>query len=368
MALMAMLLPATGLALPRLKEDIGLTPVQQGSLVSLQYLGFTIAVLLGGSLIGRLGGSKTLSLSFGVLGIAALIFSNAPNYPTVVLGVLLIGAFGSIIQNGITTLVTGNDPQAAEKNNSFVQMFFTVGAILTPALLLLSMLKLDNWKYVYYLISCLCFVVAVVALRYKEEKKSSETGLKDNLSVYIKAIKTPAYLIAPVALFLYLGVEIGLWGFAPVFFENQGYGKVSGVLASILIWISMLAGRAMSVRLLKKHNMISILVAHGILAAVSLVLIMFTGQVASIICIGVAGYACAPFYALLVTWMTKITGDTTSSALALTMAFGSIGAVLMGWISGMVVDVLGARYVTAVPAVNVLLLIFLLIIFRNKRV
>ncbi len=367
MILMAMILSSTGLALPRLKEEIGLTPVQQGSLVSIQYFGFTVAVLLGGTLLDKFGKIKILSLSFGILGFASFLFGAASQYWMTVLGVLLIGGFGSITQNALISLATGYDKNNAEKNNAFISMFFTVGAVLTPLLLLILMLLFNKWRYAYYLVGGLCLMAAVITSGYRDEKTGSGISFRETFSIYVKALKTPTYLIAPSALFLYVGAEIGIWGFAPVFFESQGYGRISGILASILIWVSMFAGRSLSVRLLKSYNMSRILITHGILAVVALTFVIFSGQTASIIWIGISGFACAPFYPLLVTWMTRITGEKSSSALALAMAFGSMGAVLVGWLSGIVVDIWGARYITAVPALSLVAAVVLLAVFRNNR-
>lgn len=368
MILMSMILTSTGLALPRLKEEIGLTSVQQGSLVSIQYFGFTVAVLVGGTLIDKVGKLRIMSLSFGILGLSAFLFGAASQYWMTVLGVLLIGAFGSIAQNGIITLATNYDNKSAEKNNAFIQLFFTVGAVLTPLLLLVSMLQFNNWRLAYYMVGLFCILLAGITLSYREEKAPAAIALKDKFALYVKALKTPSYLIAPIALLLYVGTEIGIWGFAPVFFENQGYGTFSGILTSILIWLSMFVGRTISVRLLRKYNIIHILIAHGILAVIALTCVIFSGQTASIVWISIFGFACAPFYPLLIAWMTRITGEKSSSALALTMAFGSMGAMLMGWLSGMVVDTWGARYITAVPAFSLIMLIILLLVFRNKKV
>lgn len=367
MALMAMILSSTGLALPRLQEEIGLTSVQQGSLVSIQYIGFTITVLLGGTLADKLGKLRVLSISFGILGVAAVLFGAASSYWMTALGVLMIGSFGSVAQNGITALATNYDKNEAEKNNAFVQLFFTIGAILTPLLLLIFLLNFNEWRYAYYIVGALCLVIALVTAGYKDEKQISQATLASNFGTYLKALKTPSYLIAPTALFMYVGAEIGIWGFAPIFFENQGYGRMSGILSSILIWLSMLLGRSISVRLLKRYNMTQILVVHGILAVAALTLVIFSGQTASIIWISVSGFACAPFYPLIVTWMAKLTGDKSSNALAFTMAFGSLGAVVLGWVIGLVVDRFGAKYITVAPAIAFTAVVLLLLIFRKKR-
>lgn len=362
-----MIISATGLALPRLAEELGLTSVQQGSLVSIQFIGFTIAALIGGTLADRFGKLKILRAAFLGLGIATFVFGAAFEFWMTVVGVFFIGAFGGAAQNAITALTTSYDSRRVEANNVFVQIFFTVGAILTPLLLLFFMIQLNRWRYAYYFVATLSIIMVFITTRYKNEDQKRASSIKEAFSQYKKVFKNPTYLIAPIALFLYVAAEIGVWGFAPMFFENQGYGKISGILSSVLIWVSMFAGRALAVRLLKKFNMSKIMFVFGILAIASLSLVIFSNRSTAILWIGVAGFACAPFYPMLVAWMTKLTGEKSSTMLALIMAMGAFGAVAMGWVIGLIVDSFGSRYITIAPAGSFVLLVILIFIFRNKK-
>ena len=367
MGVLAMILSATGLALPRLQEELGLTSVQQGSLISIQFFGFAIAILLGGTLADRFGNLKILRLAFLGLGVATFIFGAASTYWMTLAGVLFIGAFGSIVQNGITSAAASYDSKNGISNLPFIQTFFTVGAIITPLLLLFFMLQLNKWRYAYYIVAGMCVVMAFITLRYRDEDQKKASSMKEAFLQYKKVFKEPTYLIAPFALFLYVGAEIGVWGFAPMFFESQGYGKTSGILSSVLIWVSMFIGRTISVRLLKRFDMCKIMLVYGVLALVSLILVMFSNQSTAILWIGISGFAYAPFYALLVSWMTKLTGEKSSTILAFTMAMGGLGPVLFGWLTGIIVANYGSRYTTLAPACAFVLLLIIIFVFRNKK-
>jgi len=368
MGVVAMILSATGLALPRLAEELGLTSIQQGSLVSIQFIGFAIAILIGGTFSDRFGTLKILAIAFLGLAVSTFMFGASFEFWMTIVGVFFIGAFGSVVENGITALTTSYDSKRVEENNVFTQVFFTVGAIITPLLVLFFMMKFNRWRYAYYVVAALCIIIAFITTKYRNEEQKKAGSMKEAFLQYKRVFKKPTYLIAPIALFLYVGAEIGLWGFAPMFFEKQGYGKISGILSSVLIWICMFVGRALAVQLLKKFSMCKIMLAFGILGIVSLSLVMFSNYSTAVLWISLSGFACAPFYPMIIAWMTNITGEKSSSILAFTMAMGGLGPVAMGWIIGLIVDSFGSRYITLAPACSFVLLVILIFIFRNKKV
>lgn len=362
-----MILSATGLALPRLAEELKLTSLQQGSLVSVQFLGFTPGVLLGGTLSDSFGRLKVLRFAMAGLGMATFIFSISVYYAITVLGIFLIGFFGSICQNAIVSLATAYDSKKADENNALIQVFFTVGAVITPLMLMLFMMRLNLWRVAYYIIAVLCIGMALFSLKYRDRAHTEGTSLKEAFRQYKSAFVKPIYLVSPIALFLYVGAETGLWGFAPTFFESRGYGKISGIIASVLIWVTMLLGRLLSVRLLKKIDMVKILLAHGVFAVVSLTMVIFSSHTTAIIWIALSGFACAPFYPFLTIWMTRLTGEKNSTMLAFNMAAGALGPVVMGLFTGMIVEDYGSRYITSVPSFALVLAVVILFIFRNRK-
>lgn len=362
-----MIISSSGLAMPRLAEELGLSSVLQGSVVSIQFLGFALGALIGGTLADRYGRVRVLRFGFAGVGIATVVFVSSVHYMMAVSGVFFIGFFGSICQNAIVSLTTAYDSERADANNALVNVFFTVGAIITPLLLMLFMIELNLWRVAYYIISVLCISMSIYVLKYDEPSGSKSSSIKEAFIQYRVAFTKPIYLVAPLTLFLYVGAETGLWGFAPMLFEGRGYGKISGIVASVFIWVAMFLGRALSVKLLKKYDMVKILLAHGVLTIISLTCVIFSNQAAAIFWIAISGFACAPFYPFLTNWMIRLTGEKTSTMLAFNMAAGGFGPVVMGVFTGMVVDSFGSKYTTVIPAFVMVLAVMILFIFRSRK-
>ncbi|WP_024832524.1 MFS transporter [Ruminiclostridium josui] len=367
LCLIAMILSSSGLAMPRLAEELGFTSVQQGSMVSIQFLGFTLGVLIGGTLVDSYGGQKILRAAFAGLGAATLIFGFSRYYIMTMAGIFFIGFFGSICQNAIVSLTTAYDTQKADSNIAFINVFFTVGAIITPLLLLMFTVFLGMWRITYYIIGILFLGMALYTVKYKGHSEVNTVSLKNTLKQYKIVFTRPINMVAPLTLFLYVAAETGLWGFAPMFFESRGYGKISGIAASIFIWAAMFAGRTLSVRLIKSIDMVRILLVHGILAIISFVMVIYSNQGMAIAWFALAGFACSPFYPLLTIWITRLTGEKSSTMLAFNMGAGALGPVVMGLFTGMIVSSYGSSYTTAVPAFAMLLAVIILFLFRNRK-
>ncbi len=367
LCLIAMILSSSGLAMPRLAEELGFTSVQQGSMVSIQFLGFTLGVLIGGTLVDSYGGLKTLRAAFAGLGAATLIFGLSKYYVITMTGIFFIGFFGSICQNAIVSLTTAYDTKKADSNIAFINVFFTVGAIITPLLLLMFTVFLGMWRITYFIIGILFLGMALYTVKYKGQSEVNSASLNNTLKQYKAVFTRPLNLVAPLTLFLYVTAETGLWGFAPMFFESRGYGKISGIAASIFIWVAMFAGRTLSVKLIKRFDMVRILLVHGILAILSLVMVIYSNQGMAIMWIALAGFACSPFYPLLTIWITRLTGDKSSTMLAFNMGAGALGPVVMGVFTGMVVNSYGSSYTTVVPSFAMLMAVIILFIFRNRK-
>jgi fucose permease len=362
----AMMLTGIGLALPRLAGDLKFSELQQGALVSIQYVGFTLAVLAGGALSDRFGRTRMLRLALLGLAVAAALFGGVWSYWVAIAAVLLIGVFGSILENSITALAL-EDEKRQDVNNIIVQAAFCAGAMLLPLLFLVSMLWRGAWRPPYFLAGALLLVLFFFSLKGRSGEAPSQTvPFSRILGQYMSFFKNPAYLIAPAALFLYVGAEVGLWAFAPAFFESNGYGVYSGVISSILIWLLMMFGRMATTWIVGKLGIIRTMLVFAVLAMVSLALMMASGGVWAVVCTALAGFACAPFFPLIVSWMTRITGEKSSTMIAFTMAAGTLGSVVLGYLMGWFGSIFGTGLIMLLPLACFAGIFVLLAVFGKK--
>ena len=183
------------------------------------------------------------------------------------------------------------------------------------------------------------------------------------LSQFLVIFKTPRYLIAPITMFLYVGAEVGLWSFAPAYFESEGFGMYSSAFSAAVIWFSMMLGRMVTAWLVGRLGSVRTMISFGLLALVALVLMILSSGVWAIVWVAFAGFACAPFFPLIVTWMTRITGQNSGTMIALPMACGTAGSILTGILMGVIGEKMGTWSVMLTPlicfaSVNAMLIIF----------
>lgn len=366
MSVTAMILTGIGLALPRLAENFNFTYSQQGLLVSVQYIGFSAAVIIGGALADRFGHVRIMRGSLLGVAAAALLFGSIWTYWTALTAVLFIGIFASILENSITALAM-HDELHQDKNNILVQVAFSAGAILLPLFYYLFVSRLDNWRLPYYLVGLMALGMFLFFPRHLNSSQPARLTMSQVMAQYASFFQKPSYLIAPLAMFLYIGAEIGLWAFAPIYFEGNGYGVFSAVISSALIWLLMMLGRMFTVRIVEKLNIIRTMAASSLLAILALILMMFSSGHWAILWISIVGFACAPFFPLVISWMTLITGEKSSSMIAFTMACGTMGPVLLGGLTGILAQQYGTKYIMLLPLVCFAGILALLMIFGTTR-
>lgn len=366
MGMTAMLLTGIGLALPRLSGDLGFTLPQQGMLVSVQYVGFTLAVLAGGALSDRFGVRRVMRAALLGIAAAAALFGLIWSYWAAVAAVLLIGAFGSMLENSVTILAM-EDAGRQDRNNILVQVAFCAGAIVLPLLFWLFMSRFGTWRPPYFVAGLLALILLAASPRGSSAGSASTMPLGRVLAQFLSFFKNPAFLIAPAAMFLYVGAEIGLWAFAPVYFEGNGYGVFSAVISSVLIWFLMMLGRLATAWIVEKLNIIRTMLLFGVLAVAALVMMMLSTGIWAIVWTAAAGFACAPFFPLIVSWMTRITGEKSGSMIAFTMACGTLGPVLLGGVTGFLADRFGTQYVMLLPLACFVGIFILLLVFGKQN-
>ncbi len=327
MSICGMALTSVGLVTPRLAEMLGLAAGERGMLVSMQYLGATLACLVSGILCVKYGSAFITRVLLAGAAVVMLAFGLTQNYPMALVGIFLLGGVSLGLENSIMSsgLNLGERSHVA---NSLIQVSFSVGAIVVPLLFLLFS-RWNMWRPVYYTLAVF-LVVAFVFARGTKEKEGAGVSFTGMLKTYLTYFTKPASLIGAVAVFLYVAAEVGLWSMTPTLFESTGGGQLSGIISSVFIWVMMLAGRLLSTLLMKKLSLFQIMVPFGVLGLVSYSMLLLTSGTVAIVFAALSGLACAPFYALLTSWATMVAKDNSSSYIAFIMAFGTAGPVLLG--------------------------------------
>lgn len=91
-----------GVINPDVVTTLSLSPSQMGTLGSVAFYGYAVAILFSGFLATKLGPRKTLSIFFGLGGLGALLFSSTNSYSMLLVGVALLGIGTSVVVTSAT--------------------------------------------------------------------------------------------------------------------------------------------------------------------------------------------------------------------------------------------------------------------------
>jgi len=199
-------------------------------------------------------------------------------------------------------LFEGKDPARA---SNFGNGFFGLGYILTPLLIVFIIKTLDlSFSVALIILGILSLIFLVFALFTSFPKVSS--GFR--FSMIFKVLVKPAVLIAALALFCYISLEISMGTWIKPLMEELFGGRVSidasvkaGIVLS-LFGVTMMAGRfiSASVRDLTAKGS-KVILFSALLSIVAIVLMMLAkGPVIGLVAVLLIGLAFAPIFPTIV--------------------------------------------------------------------
>lgn len=320
-----------------LMTGLGINAGQFGTLVMGMFLTSCIVQLFIGPLVDKVGYKPVAIIGFAVtsLGMFILAFSSSFSLSLMACILLGIGAMSlSTMANTIMPVILfeGKDPARA---SNFGNAFFALGYILTP-LLVVFILKTLGLGYSSALIIIGVFSLISLALTLTTGFPHVSTGFK--FSMAIKVLRKPSVLIAALALFCYISLEIsmGTWIkklMEELFGGSAGYNSTTkaGLVLS-LFGVAMMIGRFIT-SAIKNLTAIGpkVIFFTSVLSLLAILLMIISkGPALGIFAVLLAGLAFAPIFPTIV-------GIT----------FGKFDASLYGSIFGIIfaVGLLGGTFV-----------------------
>lgn len=288
-ALFGMISFVTNLAAPMgqvLKEQFAVSNFQ-GLLGNMaNFIAYAVMGIPGGILLQRVGYKKTalIAIAIGFVGVLIQYLSgHAPQANA--FGVYLLGAFVAgfsmcllnIVVNPMLNTLGGG----GNKGNQLIQVggsFNSVMATFTPAFvgILIGETAKANIKDVFPVMYIAMAVFAIVffvmlivnipephAQKTKEPLKNLMTG----------ALKFRHFVLGAIAIFVYVGVEVGTPGVMILWLSDTPVGKTTAGFVAGTYWLLMLVGRLLGASLGSKISSKTML---SVTSFVGLVLILLT--------------------------------------------------------------------------------------------
>lgn len=298
-ALFGMIAFVTNLAAPMgqvLKEQFGASNFQ-GLLGNMaNFIAYAVMGIPGGILLQRVGYKKTalIAIAIGFVGVFIQFLSgHAPQ--TAAFGVYLLGAFiagfSMCLLNIVVNPMLNTLGGGGNKGNQLIQVggsFNSVMATFTPAFvgILIGETAKANIKDVFPVMyiamgvfALVFFVLLVVNIPEPHATKTKEP-LKNLMS---GAMKFRHFILGAIAIFVYVGVEVGTPGILILWLSDTPVGKTTAGFVAGTYWFLMLVGRLLGASLGSKvssKTMLATVSSIGIILVLAAILSPTTTQVA----------------------------------------------------------------------------------------
>lgn len=310
---------------------------QFGTLVMSLFLTSCVVQLFIGPLVDKIGYKPVAILGFVVTALSMFILAFASSFMIAVTACILLGIGAMSLNTVGNTLIPivlfeGKDPARA---SNFGNGFFGLGYILTP-LLIVFILNTLNLGYTTALI--IIGVLSLIFLGFTLTTSFPKVQVGFKLSVALKLFLKPAVMIAALALFCYMSLEVsmGTWIkklMEELFIGNGNADPISkaGLVLS-LFGVAMMIGRFASASIKNLTAMGGKVIIFASLLALIAIFLMIVSKspLLGIIAVLLAGLAFAPIFPTIVgITFSKFDPSLYGSIFGIIFAFAMLGGTLI---------------------------------------
>src|SRR5450759_96418 len=310
---------------------------QFGTLVMSLFLTSCVVQLFIGPLVDKIGYKPVAILGFVVTALSMFILAFASSFMIAVTACILLGIGAMSLNTVGNTLIPivlfeGKDPARA---SNFGNGFYGLGYILTP-LLIVFILNTLNLGYTTALI--IIGVLSLVFLGFTLATSFPKVQVGFKLSVALKLFLKPAVMIATLALFCYMSLEVsmGTWIkklMEELFIGNGNADPISkACLLLSLFGVAMMIGRFASASIKNLTAMGGKVIIFASLLALIAIFLMIVSKspLLGIIAVLLAGLAFAPIFPTIVgITFSKFDPSLYGSIFGIIFAFAMLGGTLI---------------------------------------
>jgi len=307
-----------------------------GDLTLALFLTSCIVQLIIGPLVDRFGYKPIAIAGFLVGGLSMVLLATASGFQMALLACILLG-IGAMCMNTVgntlipVVLFGGKDPARA---SNFGNAFFGLGLVVTPLLF-----TVVNYQVGLYILAVVFVIFLLLALGTGYPQVS--TGYQ--FSMAFKLLGKPAVLIAALALFCYISLEISMSTWSKPYMtellggEQNPSAVANATLVLSLFGVAMMVGRFLT-SMVKNLTAIGIrLIATMALiaAAAILTMVMTPSPALAVVAVVLTGLAFAPIFPTIVgVTFAKFEPGLYGSIFGIIFAVGLLGATLVPKIVG----------------------------------
>ncbi|HTL97717.1 MAG TPA: MFS transporter [Holophagaceae bacterium] len=327
------------------------------------FIAFAAFSVPGGVMAARIGKKKLLLLALGLNILAVAVPAlRAPSFGLLLGCIFVLGVGTTFLQvAGNPIMRDVSEPGAYARNLSFAQFIKGVGSSgsswLVGLAAALPLLGAMGWRSVFPIFLALMVLafLAVAALPIHEEKADEPPSLGSSLAL----LKEPAFALAVLGIFLYVGAEVCMARFLKPALSAQGLDDAkAALLGPTLFFAAITAGRLLGSAVLLRMSapaFFRISAALGLLGPLAALGLGRAGAFAAPVLAGLGFANIWPLLFAITVERRPERGSELSGLMCMAIAGGAVIPLLMGRIA----DGAGLRTAFIVPAACFVYLAFL---------
>ncbi len=375
-----------GSLLPVLTAEWNLDDAAAGRLFVAQFAGSLMGLWLSGTLVARLGVTRSLAIGFALIMIGVAVVGTGS--PVVGWSAILIYGTGlGLTLPAINLLVAEANPHRRAAALNILNFLWGIGAVSSAPFVMLFVERGGNGgsnggsngmaAQPLFILAVSLGVVALCLASLRgvgATKISSEPVDVKSVTPSVNRGRRRLLMLFGAMMFFYVGAESAVGGWVALYASRVGgQGVAQGVAwygyAPTVFWASLLAGRCLAPVLLRfmsdeKLVLISLGIASFGIAGLCLEFSPVR-LVAGIVC---AGLGFAPVFPNTVATLTQSFGATTKRVTGLAFTMATLGGAVMPWMVGIVSERAGdLRFGLAVTLCACVLMMGLQFVLMRDR-
>jgi len=350
-ALFGISMTVIGATLPKIFADFGWSYTTAGAIIAAGSIGYFLSSYLAGIFLSAVGLRLTISLSL-LLVFAGLELFATTSIPWLnMLLYFIVGLGQGGIELSVDWATLRMEGPGGGRAMSLMHGAFSIGAVVGPLIIAILISAHLQWTLIYRGIGVLFLVIAIFMqfmplAALGRDKGHAAGGSRRDL------FRHPAYWLGFFALFVYVGVELGISNWVAEYFVSVfGAPIPTGSFMVSLFWTGLLVGRfgvPFFQAAIKREKILIALSALMALSVTALATIGFVsnGKIASVIAgmvVIFAGLGCSIIYPNIMSIVGDLFPHTQGEAVGFAAMGGGMGSFVFPYLMSAVSAAWGIR-------------------------
>lgn len=370
--------------LPQLQEAFGLTASELGTINSMWFYGFPLAMIVGGLVYHSVGPKRIMEFAFVAHIIGILLTIYAGGYWTLIISTLFIGIGNGCTEAACNPMIA--DSATGNRMNILLNRFhmWFPGGIVIGSLLSTFMTKMDmGWQAQIWiiLIPTLIYAYLFFGQKFPKPRVQEAATLKGNL----KGMATPLFIFIGLCMALTAITEFVPGQWVRLILDKSGADSM--IILALMTGI-MAVGRYFGGNFVNKFDQTGVLLGSAILATIGMFLLSTQTGVMTYVAAAVFGMGLCYFWPNMIGFVAEKIPKSGALGMSVVGAIGmfmtaNMQPVFGGWIDsareratsmGITGDALELaagqetlKTMITFPAVLIVLFIILYIWVKNRK-